>query len=84
MKDDGGPAFPADPKIFVNEGDGTIRGLNYSGMSLRDYFAGQALPAILDRVRRLAPLSKDIDQPTFIAGLAYETADAMIAERAKK
>ena len=64
---DGGPAFPCtDAKGFTSE-----------GMSLRDYFAGQALA------------SMDTDGYT-TAGLlhltkrAYDIADAMIAEREKE
>lgn len=64
---DGGPAFPyTDAKGFVSD-----------GMSLRDWFAGQALA------------SMDTDGWTLIgmqsiAQRAYDLADAMIAEREKE
>lgn len=49
-------------------------------MSLRDYFAGQALghiPALLDA----NDANRSVEN---IAGWAYEVADAMIAEREKR
>ena len=59
---DGGPAFPV--------------GL-LPGMSLRDYFAGQALVSITTEGLRL-------DQMQGIAKRAYRIADAMLAEREKE
>jgi len=59
---DGGPAFP-------------IGDTDLQGMSLRDYFAGQALNGLL--------LSPRITAPPATAKLAYEYADAMLAERDK-
>ena len=61
---DGGPAFPSDR-------------FSELGMSLRDYFAGQALA------------SMDTDGCTLIgmqslAQRAYDIADAMLAEREKE
>ncbi len=65
IKDNGGPAFPI-----------TDFGVNTKvGMSLRDWFAGQALSAFA------------IQAPTgaqSAAACAYAFADAMIAERAKQ
>ena len=65
---DGGPAFP------ISE-----LGLQgYNGMSLRDYFAGQALAGIL---------TQDADPSvaaSVFAGMAYEMADCMIATREVK
>lgn len=40
MKDNGGPAFPFE----IEHGDGSFT--NYTGMTLRDWFAGQALSSI--------------------------------------
>jgi len=45
------------------------------GMTLRDYFAGQALPII-----EVAPR----DEAKHIAAFAYEIADAMLKERSKE
>lgn len=74
---DGGPAFPDDRSQV--------------GMSLRDWFAGQALQGLL--ARDLQPNSLDnahvnhayvrrID-PETSARTAFKIADAMLAERAK-
>ena len=67
-KPDGGNAFPAENEANMN---GTM------GMSLRDYFAGQALVGLT---------TKNIGDPVtskIVAGWAYEVADAMIAAREK-
>ena len=70
---DGGPAFP-----FAKEME-TIQGLQFStGMSLRDYFAGQALAGLLTQ------LAEDEFGPGHFAKASYEMADAMIAARNQK
>jgi hypothetical protein len=82
-RDDGGPAFP---RPIGNSGASDARAREVSGeaigMSLRDYFAGQAL---------VTGMQSDISQDdvvadkvaTVIARRCYEIADAMIAERSK-
>ena len=63
---DGGPAFPIDAN---NSLDRCI----YTGMTLRDWFAGQALTqTAVDH------------EPDSAARLAYDYADAMIAAREVK
>jgi hypothetical protein len=62
---DGGPAFPA-PAYAANITD--------KGMSLRDYFAGQALAGAL------ADPTCDL-YPSELAKIAYTEADAMLAAR---
>ena len=63
--DDGGPAFP--------HSSSPMRGdLTEWGMTLRDWFAGQALSTMRE------PEYTSFEK---IAGLAYKTADAMIAAR---
>ena len=64
--DDGGPAFPV------------LGNYAYSarGMSLRDYFAAQALPALLE-LKCHTPIED-------VASLAYIAADAMLAERKRR
>ena len=72
MTDDGGPAFP-----LIAEG-GENSGLFpefHSGMSLRDWFAGQALIGIYAGCLHMETKNAVKD--------AYETADAMLKERAK-
>ena len=65
---DGGPAFP----------QGHLDGpqVDPSGMSLRDWFAGMALPAVIER--------KTCAYPDQVAAISYRIADAMIAERERK
>lgn len=68
-KNTGGPAFP--------EQQGTdVHGEKYSigeGMSMRDYFAAKALPALIEQGI----------VATHVASAAYRFADMMLAERAK-
>jgi hypothetical protein len=45
------------------------------GMTLRDYFAGQALAGLM--------VSKTDDSPEAIAWMSYQMSDAMIAEGIK-
>lgn len=64
------PAFP-------NVGDGE----RYDGMTLRDYFAGQAIIGLLN----ISPNQTgrgDITQ--ILVESAYQVADAMLAERSKE
>ncbi len=70
---DGGPAFPC-------EGGPEKRLYPSSGMSLRDYFAGQALAGMNARD------SYDHGQktPSDRAAVAYTDADAMLTERTRE
>jgi hypothetical protein len=67
---DGGPAF-ARPGFTVEQAE------SQEGMSLRDWFAGQALQGIL------ASLKPDLIQVSVAATSAYAFADAMLTSRAK-
>ena len=69
---DGGPAFPR-PKFWLSDGDPDRDGLEQGGMSLRDYFAGQALVEMCGHLN-----------PNEAALLAYEFADALLAARDKE
>ena len=66
-KPDGGPAYPQSSL-------GDRRDYPLPGMSLRDYFAGQAL---IDASRRYG-------HAQMAAEYAYKLADAMLAEREKE
>jgi hypothetical protein len=69
----GGPAFPRPASVSPRVAD--IK--QQDGMSLRDWFAGQAMHAFL---RNLPP--HDVDEPySTWAGDAYEMADAMLKAR---
>jgi hypothetical protein len=74
---DGGQAFPT---CVSADSEG---GLNHGapGMSLRDYFAGQAIHAAVYMLNE-AKHDERKDEQT-VAKLCYEMADAMLAERAK-
>ena len=81
MKHDGGAAFPSPGVVIVEEyGDeGETRQRQqgaYEGMSLRDYFAGQALTS-------LAALY-EVNGNFALAERAYQMADSMLAARAAK
>ena len=70
---DGGPAFPRnsfDPEI-------------HSGMSLRDWFAGQALVGITMSAAKLDAIVnyKSIYTAQEYTTIAYKLADAMLAAR---
>lgn len=66
----GGPAFPYPSYDEGRQVD------QYPGMSLRDWFAGQALAGMLAD-------SKVSDTVENLADLVYAMADAMLKERAK-
>ena len=70
-KDTGGPAFPRQGKE-VNFGDGWIPGSE--GMTLRDYFAGQALSGLLARANNKGTNADN-------ATVAYSIADEMLRAR---
>lgn len=66
--DDGGPAFP---RTYGQGG-----GIN--GMTLRDWFAGQALPAVIAASQGVNNVTRDD-----CVAEAYLTADAMLEARTK-
>lgn len=78
---DGGPAFPVStsalndgPAYGHQDGPDTWQ---FSGMSLRDYLAGQALHGLVKENQ--TKYGKEV-----IVKACYEYADAMLAERAKE
>jgi hypothetical protein len=77
-KNDGGPAFPISDVYFPN---GEIQ-FGMAGMSLRDYFAGQALQQfVAERDHNVWAHERSAEARHEIARAAYRIADAMIAAR---
>ena len=82
---DGGPAFPT-PDVFQHVEE-RLYTAAYEGMTLRDWFAGQALegmnanPELLEHVTEGAPFG---DMARGLAQSAYLQADAMLTERNKE
>lgn len=77
-KNDGGPVFPRAHQFNCNTGK--IISCGSDGISLRDYFAANALQGLQANShisRGLVLISSEM------ASWAYELADAMIAERDK-
>jgi hypothetical protein len=68
--DDGGPAFPESNSLGVMQ----------HGMSLRDYFAGQALPGVI-AVCAKEPNVRGKQPEEVWATVSYLVADAMIRAR---
>jgi len=83
---DGGPAFPY---VQMSEATGQpINGCFNGGMTLRDWFAGQALVGILANERMCENATDEAERTrTDIAKayaiVAHSMADAMLAEREK-
>lgn len=83
LKNDGGPAFPQlDMVAGERDGHGDIIEAYLcaaGGMTLRDWFAGQAITACaVQTFRHDAPFDLNVRQA---AAWAYGMADAMIAAR---
>lgn len=80
---DGGPAFPVDDRYHA---DGRVYGSN--GMTLRDYFAGQAMNGMISGDAQpyisIKESADGIVQEDKTASRAYRYADAMLAARERK
>lgn len=88
--DDGGLAFPGQPTYQTPHGAIGVTAQN--GMTLRDYFAGQAVTGILPvyvaaSVESIEAVAERVGYKGSLFGLvareAYALADAMLAERSK-
>ena len=73
---DGGPAFPYDEK---NDDGSYFR--SFSGISKREWFAGQALAGMLAHHTRYKARDGRTDWHSAVSEEAYEIADAMLAAR---
>lgn len=74
------PAFP------IVHPDG--QGVQFYGMSLRDYFAAKAVNGLMsneEAIQRFRSMSmtEGFESATLMATAAYQIADAMLAERTK-
>jgi hypothetical protein len=85
LREHGGPAFPA--TYFLPGGSEYVS----PGMTLRDWFAGQALsnPALCTgtapdyELRRWFGERGGVTKAEIVAAQAYDHADAMLAQRSK-
>lgn len=81
---DGGPAFP---HIVRHHSPDILEHITTDGMSLRDWFAGQALVGMLAGQWNVAPNAFAPQRlpanTSELVSNAYAVADAMLAERAK-
>jgi hypothetical protein len=94
MTTDGGLAFPGKRWQKVRGADGMAADaeVEWSGMSLRDYFAGQLaapLMSVLDDATRGLPKATDKHEAMrvarqLVAEEAYAMADALLAERSRR
>ena len=88
---DGGPAFPNlegfDDQSLPSNVNGHYLRLDHSGMSLRDWFAGQALAGMLASKEDFADhadiASMSDTYGSMAARYAYGYADYMLAQREK-
>ena len=71
--DDGGPAYPMEGEVYGKNGDNRWA----PGMSLRDWFAGQAMAAALSNP------SINLNAIDLYAIDSYDLADRMIKARGK-
>ena len=83
---DGGQAFPQ--SVTVGPNDDLYPA--YPGMTLRDYFAGQALAGMLsngfqpkEAFKKNGPGARTEYGPDTYVAMAYRLADDMLAERSK-
>lgn len=88
MSDNGGPAFPFVTDAHLDNGYGGRERIPsrpqviHGGMTLRDYFAGQALAGLLADPNEVPESDEDpLAFQRVIAGVSYDFADAMLAER---
>lgn len=83
MNTDGGPAFPRPPFTpwtrHDNAADAGFASTGHPGMSLRDWFAGQAIMGWA--AGRNRPMEHEACEPASVARSCYVYADAMLRAR---
>lgn len=74
---------PNNPNAFPLANGGPM-GANATGMTLRDWFAGQCLPGVMSQAENMGSLTEETRHEAWaaVAGFVYEMADAMLAARA--
>ena len=79
--DDGGPAFPHSSQPLDAQGNPICENHSEWGMTLRDWFAGKALAAVLPITLKVANDAKQTraDAIAIAADLAVDAADALTA-----
>jgi hypothetical protein len=80
-------AFPCIGSMVVKKttlGQPEMVSAYQTGMSLRDYFAGEAIHQSFADLAHLFRFDNEDEFITHVAVLSYKLADAMIAERSKK
>ena len=84
---DGGPAFPRPPFTPKDSHDqfaqAGLAATGHPGMSLRDWFAGQALAGLLGNSESKTDSDVECSVPGAIARYCYDAADAMLERRGK-
>lgn len=93
MKDDGGPAFPCKgfQRVFTDAAceeaglpiASAFADVEFTGMTLRDYFAAKALQLVIKQADNQS-IHGWAAWTERVAATAYEIADAMVAERMKR
>jgi len=82
MKNDGGPAFPAEE--WIDNGDPFIvNPTRHCGMTLRDWFAGMALQGVMATASGLGNMTEEErgEHLGEVAAILYDMSDAMLAAR---
>lgn len=78
-RNDGGPAFPQHGYESQDEKHWDSSDCGGAGLTLRDYFAAKALPAVIAAYAN--DTMRGMKIPDYFAAKAYEVADAMLAAR---
>ena len=88
----GGPAFPHSSQPLDAQGNPMCGEHSEWGMTLRDYFAGQALAALINQLANTSKADKEMKKLGMCEGqfdrlcakCAYDYADAMLKAREAK